>query len=80
MLLTLKLTCDCDQNGVEGDYDRFHTGRQNIFIEEKIDCHANLLEQRQTKIVSHHRSLENKILELLISLSNADNLLCLSAF
>ena len=78
---TLKITCNCDQNGVEDDYDCFHTGRQDIFIEEEIDCHANLLDQRQTKIVSHHRSLKNKILELLISLStNADKLLCLRAF
>ena len=55
---TLKLTCDCDHNGVEDDYECFHTGRQDVFIEEEIDCHANLLDQRQTKIVSHHRSLK----------------------
>ena len=78
---TLKITCNCDQNGVEDDYDCFHTGRQDIFIEEEIDCHANLLDQRQTKIVNHHRSLKNEILELLIILStNADKLLCLRAF
>ena len=78
---TLELTCDCDQNGVEDDYDCFHTGRQNIFIEEEIHCPANLLDQRQTKVVSHHRSLKNKILELLIILSTtADKLLCLRAF
>ena len=66
---TLELTCDCDQHGVEDDYDCFHTGRQDIFIEEEIDCPANLLDQRQTKVVSHHCSLKNKILELLIILS-----------
>ena len=60
---TLELTCNCDQNGVEDDYDCFHTGRQDIFIEEEIDCHANLLDQRQTKIMNHHRSLKNEILE-----------------
>ena len=60
---TLKLTCNCDQNGVEDDYDCFHTGRQDIFIEEEIDCHANLLDQRQTKIVSHLRSLKYKFLD-----------------
>ena len=79
--LNPNLTCNCDQNGVGDDYDYFHTGRQNVFIEEEIDCHANLLDQRQSKIVSHHPSLKNKILELSISLStNADKLLCLRVF
>ena len=75
---TLKITCNCDQNGVEDDYDCFHTGRQDIFIEEEIDCHANLLDQRQTKIVNHHRSLKNEILELLIILSTNEINFCVS--
>ena len=77
---TLKLTCDCDQNGVEDDYECFHTGRQDVFIEEEIDCHANLLDQRQTKIVSHHRSLKQYPGVVGFFSTNADKLLCLGAF